>query len=299
MERNGLDISAYQKGINFNAIKNAGVEFLIVRAGFTGWGTGVSYNVDECFETFYKQAKDTGIPVGAYWYSCANTYDKGVAEANYMYDNCLKGKQFEYPIYIDVEDKRHQVGNKAGVTEAVKGFCETLENKGYYVGVYGSDISGFKEKMNLSNLDAYDKWVAIYGAKPDYVKSYGMWQHTSKGKINGYNGYLDANIAYKDYPTIMKNAGLNGYSKTSDTQKPAPTIKQTLYLPATAKSWNIYPMDKQPVVGNECGKLLPSKFGGLTYDILGWTTKNTAIIKTRDFGKVQIYVAPTTGAVIK
>ena len=75
--------------------------------------------------------------------------------------------------------------------------------------------------------------------------------------------------------------------------------KETLYLPATAKSWNVYPMDKQPVVGNECGKLLPSKFGGLTYDILGWTTKNTAVIKTRDFGKVQIYVAPSTGAIIK
>ena len=299
MERNGLDISAYQKGISFNAIKNAEIEFLIVRAGLTGWGTGVSNNVDECFETFYKQAKDTGIPVGAYWYSCANTYDKGVAEANYMYDKCLKGKQFEYPIYIDVEDTHHQVGNKAGVTEAVKGFCETLENKGYYVGVYGSDISGFKEKMNLSDLDAYDKWVAIYGAKPDYVKSYGMWQHTSKGKINGYNGYLDRNIAYKDYPTIMKNAGLNGYSKTSDTPEPTPDAKQILYLPASAKSWNVYPMDKQPVVGNECGKLLPSKFGGLTYDILGWTTKNTAIIETRDFGRVQIYVAPSTGAVIK
>lgn len=75
--------------------------------------------------------------------------------------------------------------------------------------------------------------------------------------------------------------------------------KETLYLPATAKSWNVYPMDKQPVVGNECGKLLPSKFGGLEYDILGWTTKNTAIIKTRDFGKVQIYVASSTGAIIK
>lgn len=75
--------------------------------------------------------------------------------------------------------------------------------------------------------------------------------------------------------------------------------KETLYLPSTAKTWNVYPMDKQPVVGNECGKILPSKFGGLEYDILGWTTKNTAIIQTRDFGKVQIYVAPSTGAIIK
>lgn len=86
----GLDISSYQGGINFDAIKSAGVEFLILRAGFTGWGTGVSYNKDNCFENFYNQAKQCGIPVGAYWYSCANTKEKGIAEARYMYENCLK-----------------------------------------------------------------------------------------------------------------------------------------------------------------------------------------------------------------
>ena len=105
----GLDISSYQFGINFDAIKNAGINFLILRAGFTGWGTGVNYNKDKSFEHFYNQSKSHNIPVGAYWYSCANTYQKGVNEANYMYENCLKGKQFEYPIYIDVEDSHHQI----------------------------------------------------------------------------------------------------------------------------------------------------------------------------------------------
>lgn len=210
MEKRGLDISSYQNGINFDAIKNS-VEFLILRAGFTGWGTGVSYNKDNCFENFYNQAKSRGIPVGAYWYSCANTYQKGVDEANYMYNNCLKGKQFEYPIYIDVEDTHHQVGNKNGVTQAIKGFCETLEAKGYYVGIYASDISGFKDKMNIGELNAYDKWVARYGSKPSYLTSYGMWQSSSSGKINGYSGNLDTDIAYKDYPSIMKSQGLNGY----------------------------------------------------------------------------------------
>ena len=107
----GLDISSYQNGISLDKIKNAGYEFLILRAGFTGYGTGVSYNKDNQFENFYDQAKSKNIPVGAYWYSCANTYDKGVAEARYMYENCLKGKQFEFPIYIDVEDTHHQVNN--------------------------------------------------------------------------------------------------------------------------------------------------------------------------------------------
>ena len=212
---NGLDISSYQNGINFDAIKNAGINFLILRAGFTGWGTGVSYNKDKCFEDFYSKAKQHNINVGAYWYSCANTKEKGIAEARYMYENCLKGKQFEYPIYIDVEDTHHQVNNKRGVTDAIIGFCEYLENLGYYVGIYASDISGFQDKMYLNELNAYDKWVARYGSEPKYVKQYGMWQSTSSGRINGYNGNLDCDIAYKDYSSIIKNIGLNGFSKSS------------------------------------------------------------------------------------
>lgn len=209
----GLDISSYQSGINFDAIKCAGIEFLILRAGFTGWGTGVNYNKDKCFEHFYIQSKSHNIPVGAYWYSCANTKEKGIAEAKYMYENCLKDKQFEYPIYIDVEDTHHQVGNKRGVTDAIIGFCEYLENLGYYVGIYASDISGFKDKMYINELDAYDKWVARYGNKPKYVTNYGMWQSSSSGGINGYSGNLDTNESYKDYESIIKSVGLNGYNK--------------------------------------------------------------------------------------
>lgn len=211
----GLDISSYQKGINFDIIRSADIEFLIIRAGFTGWGTGVNYNKDSCFENFYKQAKEVNIPVGAYWYSCANTKEKGIAEARFMYENCLKGKQFEFPIYIDVEDTHHQVNNKRGVTDAIIGFCEYLENLGYYVGIYASDISGFQDKMYLNELNVYDKWVARYGSEPKYVSQYGMWQSTSSGKINGYNGNLDCNISYKDYSSIIKNKGLNGFSKSS------------------------------------------------------------------------------------
>lgn len=213
----GLDISSYQNGINFDAIKNTGINFLILRAGFTGWGTGVNYNKDNTFESFYNQAKQRGINVGAYWYSCANNYEKGVAEAKFMYDNCLKGKQFEYPIYIDVEDTHHQVNNKRGVTDAIIGFCEYLENLGYYVGIYASDISGFQDKMYLNELNAYDKWVARYGSKPQFVKEYGMWQYSDDNN-------LDKDIAYKDYPSIMKSKGLNGFAKESNSA-PQPTKK--------------------------------------------------------------------------
>jgi len=75
--------------------------------------------------------------------------------------------------------------------------------------------------------------------------------------------------------------------------------KHVLKLPATATSWRIYPLNKKPVVGNECGKLLPSKFGGLTYDILRYSQNDVAVINTRDFGEVQIYVAKSTSAIIE
>ena len=234
-ERKGLDLSSWQKGISFDAIKNSEYnQFVILRGGFTGYGTGVSYNKDSCFESFYNDAKARGIPVGAYWYSCANTYDKGVAEANYFYDNCLKGKQFEYPVYMDVEDSHWQVGNKDGVTAAIKGFCETLEAKKFYVGIYASDISGFQEKMYIDQLKDYDKWVARYGSKPQYVTSYGMWQTSSSGRITGYSDNLDTNIAYQDYETIIKNAKLNGYG-----DEPSPTPPTPPTPPAPSYKYNI------------------------------------------------------------
>lgn len=225
MEKRGLDISSYQKGINFDTIKNS-VEFLILRAGFTGWGTGVSYNKDSYFENFYNQAKSRGIPVGAYWYSCANTYDKGKAEAEYMYNNCLKGKQFEYPIYIDVEEDRHQRVGKTAVANAIKGFCEYLESKGYYVGIYANS-NYFENFIDTANLSMYDKWLAVWTTnKPSFkYGDFGLWQNSDNGNVGGYR--VDTNIAYKDYPGIMKSRGLNGYAGGIVTPKPQPSPRPT------------------------------------------------------------------------
>lgn len=210
MSNKGIDISSYQKGLKIT--KNDNYDFVILRAGFTGWGTGVSLNKDNCFEDFYKQCKNNNIPVGAYWYSCANTYNKGVNEANYMYNNCLKGKQFEYPIYIDVEDSHHQINSKSGTTDAIIGFCETLENKGYYVGIY-ANTDWFKNHIDTSKLKAYDKWIAQWSKNQPTFMDYGLWQNSDSGKISGYR--IDTDLSFKDYPSIIKSCGLNGYSKSN------------------------------------------------------------------------------------
>ena len=224
----GLDISSYQKGINFNEFKSNNVDFLILRAGFTGWGgDGTNKNKDNCFEDFYKKAKSIGIPVGAYWYSCANTYEKGQAEAQYMYENCLKGKQFEFPIYIDVEENRHQQVGKTYVTSAINGFCETLEKLGFYVGIY-ANLNYFNNYINTPALSRYDKWLAYW--KNDLNKpafpygDYGLWQNSSNGKVAGFR--VDTDFAYKNYPEIIKNAKLNGFNQ----QQNLPDEKDLKYV---------------------------------------------------------------------
>ncbi len=219
----GIDISVYQKGINLATAKKEGVKFAILRAGYTGYGNGVSKAKDTEFETHYKNAKNNGLGVGAYWFSRATTYENGKAEAEYMYKNCLKGKQFEYPIYIDVEDTYYQSkAGKTAITNAIKGFCEYLEGKGYYVGVYANS-NWFKNYIDASIPTKYDCWVANWGTANPSTPTHGLWQfggETNMIRTNKIAGYVcDQNYAYKDYPSIMKKCGLNGFTATKEVNK--------------------------------------------------------------------------------
>ena len=235
MQKFGIDLSHHNAGINFNALKNSGVEFAILRAGYTGYGDGVSKAKDNQFENFDNQCKSRKIGVGAYWFSCANTYQKGVDEANWMYENCLKGKQFDYPIYIDVEDDtggKYYLRNagKERITDGICGFCETLEKKGYYVGIYANQ-DWFNNWINQDRVKNYDKWLAYWTAnKPSNYLADRMWQFG--GEINRVRSpYLagqivDQDYCYYDYPAVIKNAGLNGYPKGSQpTPQPTPSKK--------------------------------------------------------------------------
>ena len=125
----------------------------------------------------------------------------------------------------------------------------------------------------------------------------GTWYPNQYGVYMIYNAVKPNEYLCVPDNYVIKNNG--GYTWKKESEVKEPKSGQTLILPASAESWRIYPMDKAPIKGNECGKLLPSKFGGLEYDILGWSQPDVAIIKTRDFGQVQIYVASSTGAVIR
>ena len=215
----GIDISSYQSDIDLKKVKDEGVNFVIIRAGYTGYSDGVSKRVDDYFEKHYKNCKDNNLMVGAYWYSRATSYEQGKLEAEFMYNNCLKGKKFEYPIAIDVEDNYYQ--SKAGkdkVTEAIIGFCEYLESLNYYVCIYANS-NWFKNYINTNKLNKYDKWIANWGYKKPDKPICGIWQfggETNKIRSNKICGMVvDQDYAYYDYPSIMKNRKLNGYNLKS------------------------------------------------------------------------------------
>ncbi len=209
----GIDLSVFQGDFDFKIAKDDGVKFAILRAGYTGAINQKIKMVDPNFEVNYRKAKQEKIAVGAYWFSRATSYNDGVEEAKFMYERCLKGKKFEYPIAIDVEDNIYQrkAGKKA-VTDAIKGFCEYLESKGYYVSIYAS-VNWFRNYIQTSRLNRYDKWVADWAmVRPTYPKG-GMWQFAG-GKSQPIAGIdCDKDYAYKNYPQIMQRRKLNGFKE--------------------------------------------------------------------------------------
>lgn len=221
----GIDVSRWQGNINWNLVKESGISFAILKAG----GSDEGIYIDPTFEKNYAGAKAAGIPVGAYYYvgPLCTSKEAGIADAKRFLE-IIKGKTFEYPVYIDLESTNPPA--KQGATEATIAFCEYMENNGYFVGIYASDVSGFCDRLDLNRLSAYSKWVARYGSKPQYVKSYDMWQYSDKGKINGIIGDVDMDYCYKDFSKIIKAAGLNGYAKTPSAapSEPQPAPKKTI-----------------------------------------------------------------------
>lgn len=208
---NGVDLSKHNGTINFDSLKNSGkADFAILRAGYGK----LASQKDVCFEKYYSECKRCGIPVGTYWYSYATSVDEVKQEARVFLDT-IKGKQFEYPLYFDLEERSAFNTGRSNCSAMVRAFCGLLEQNGYYAGLYMSR-SPFTEYMESDIKDKYTLWLAEYGPKLNYSGQVDMWQYSEKGKANGVNGNVDVNYCYTDFPTIIKNAGLNGFSKNNE-----------------------------------------------------------------------------------
>ena len=215
----GIDVSHWQGNINWVSVKADGYDFAIIKAG----GSDSGFYTDSKFKSNYEKAKEAGIAVGTYYFvgKDCKSYEAGVADAK-RFIATISGLQFEYPLYIDYEAPN--AVDKESNTEACIGFCKTMEDNGYFVGIYASEVSGFHDRLDDSKLQNYTHWVARYGKKPTTIPEsvFGMWQYSSTGSVAGISGNVDLDIAYVDFPSLIKYSGRNGFASCKPDPVPEP-----------------------------------------------------------------------------
>ena len=219
----GIDISVWQRGYPYSRATKEGVKFAIIRAG-------ASRTKDTQFETHYKNAKKQGWGVGAYWYTYATTIAEARIEIN-AFLKAIKGKKFEYPVYLDIEDASIRKAGRTTLNNIVNEYANAIQKAGYYFGVY-TNVDWYRNKISGTTLNKkYDWWIASWtSTKPAGINA-GIWQFGGSSnairssKIGGIT--TDQDYAYKDYPNIMKQRGLNGYGKTTVIDKVKEKVKPT------------------------------------------------------------------------
>lgn len=194
----GIDVSKWQKEIDWDKVKNEGVDFAIIRCGYRGSVTG-SLVEDPYFEQNIRGARAAGIKVGVYFFTQAVNEVEAVEEAS-MVISLVRDYELQYPVFIDTEgaggNGRADSLNVEERTAVCEAFCTTVKNAGLEAGVYASR-NWYNNKLTASTLESYAIWLAEYRSVPLYQGYYQMWQYTSKGKINGINGNVDLNVSYR------------------------------------------------------------------------------------------------------
>lgn len=230
MRKFGIDVSKWQ-GANFDfarAKNEDKVEFVILRGAYSCPGVKNNGGRDTQFLNYYEKCKALGLPVGIYQYSMATTVEQAREEAKFLYNNVLKGRQFELPIYIDVEDKVQLALSKQALTDIVKAWCEYLEAKKYWVGIYAGKYT-FRDQLDDTQLKRYTHWLAMWTKECTYEDKsvLGMWQFGGETNVlrstQVAGQTVDQNYMYVDFPALIKKNKLNGFGNNATVTTTAPT----------------------------------------------------------------------------
>lgn len=202
-----MDVSRYQGNIDWEAVKASGcINGVMLKTVSTNKAFGGIY-IDPTFERNYAECKRLGIPVGVYYYTYAQTPEQVAAELDKLRE-ALAGKTFELPIAVDVEDNKLKPLSAAALSQLVATAADAIEAWGLYAMVYTYTYYSNTE-LDMAMLRAYDIWLADYTGKTPAVSfAYGMHQYTSKGSVPGVTGGVDLSRTSRDYPAIIKRAGL-------------------------------------------------------------------------------------------
>ena len=197
----GIDVSKYQGDIDWNKVKEDGIEFVIIRLGFRGYGQEGSLNLDARFKEYVEGATNAGIMVGVYFFSQAITTEEAVEEAEYVLDN-IKEYNVTGPVVFDTEEiKNVDDARSFGVsgevfTDCCVAFCDKIKEAGYTPMIYFNMLwQAFT--LDITRLTVYEKWYADYEPQPQTPYDFSIWQYTETGKVNGIEGNVDINLWFQ------------------------------------------------------------------------------------------------------
>ena len=222
--RAGIDVSSFQRNVDWQAVKASGVEFAFIRAAFRGWGDAGNLVVDPCFEQHIAGAAQAGIDCGVYVYSQAVSAEEAREEARFVLD-VIEGYTLTYPIVYDTEWQpvdeartNHAGLNRAKRTEMALAFCDEIRQAGYYPMVY-SNKKWFQLALNTREIEAEeDIWLAHFSDSTDFPFRYRIWQYTSCGTVDGIVGNVDRNVGVFDYPSYLRENGYNHLQKSGEAE---------------------------------------------------------------------------------
>ena len=195
----GIDVSKFQGNIDWQAVKNSGMEFVIIRIGLRGYGSG-ELVIDERFYENLRNAQAAGLKTGVYFFSAAITTEEAVEEAEFVL-KALEGYELSMPIVFDTEpitydDARTDDLTPMELTDITVAFCERIRQSGYTPMIY-ANAKRLTTVLKLEKLTDYEFWYADYQDKPIYPYQYRMWQYTEKGSVPGIEGNVDINLYFQ------------------------------------------------------------------------------------------------------
>ena len=214
----GIDVSGWNKKIDWEKVKEDGIEFAVIRCGYRGASSGALV-LDSMYEDNIRGAIEAGIPVGVYFFTQATSEVEAVEEAS-MVISLIEDYDVDYPVFLDSESAGGK--GRADVLEADertkyhKAFLETITSAGYEAGIYASK-NWLNDRLDMTQLSQYKTWLAEYADVPTYDKYFDMWQYTSKGTVNGIETRVDLDVSYMNIDTSINHAkDAAGYSGIID-----------------------------------------------------------------------------------
>ncbi len=197
----GIDVSKYQGDINWQKVKESGVEFAIIRLGFRGFNEG-TLELDPYFVQNIEGAAKAGVSVGVYFFSQAITIEEALEEADFVLEK-IKDYKISYPVIFDTEhvttfDARANKLPRQLRTDITKSFCKKIQSAGYHPMIY-ANTKWMVMGIDLEQLSAYDLWFAYYGNNLTFPYNFQMYQYSDSGSIPGIKGNVDLNISFIDY----------------------------------------------------------------------------------------------------